>query len=249
MWFPFLFNCPVKVEKFFRLLNLVNSEYDKENLNSNHCIILSTWHPDQNFSWLDYLKTIRMQGFLNPVIILSVETKSCIYSQINFISEGVHFLRLPFTKSEYKLLIASLMMPDNTALKQAQYQLDLEYVYLNWKKLRHGHQLEILNSVFYPLRAALLLDTNAIEKKKIVAEIVNGPVTKYWQIPEIISLRKSSESFRESNDLIKKVHGFFSNLDILIEKITSDDLFEDEALVNTIDNLIFSFREIDKLII
>lgn len=248
MWSPMMINCPMKIERLFRLLNLGIDECNTELISADDCLILSTWHPDQKIWWLENLKTIRRQGILNPIIILSVESKSFIFSQITFITEGVHFLRLPFNKLEFDSLMASLSAPDISILKQIQHQLCLEDIYFTWKSLRHGNQLEIINSIFYPLRIALLLDTDAIEKRKIVTGIVNGTVLGYLQLPEIISLRRSSESLRGGDVKEAKIHDFFSDLDALLGKITSAALFDDKAMVNTIDNLICSFREIDKLI-
>jgi hypothetical protein len=238
----------MKIERFFRLLNIGIDECNTELINTDDCLILSTWHPDPKLCWLENLKTIRRQGILNPIIILSVESKSFIYSQITLITEGVHFLRLPFNKLEFDSLKASLSAPDISTLKQVQNQLYLDDINFTWKSLRHGNQLEIINSIFYPLRIALLLDTDAIEKKKIVTRIVNGTVSRYWQLPEIISLRRSSELMNGSNVQEAKIHDFFFDIDALLGKITSSALFEDEEMVNTIDNLICSFHEIDKLI-
>lgn len=248
MWSPKLINCPMKIERFFRLLNLGIDECNTGLIIADDCLVLSTWHPDPKIWWLENLKTIRRQGILNPIIILSVESKSFIYSQITFITEGVHFLRLPFNKLEFDSLMASLSVPDISTLKQVQNQLCLEDINYTWKSLRHGNQLEIINSIFYPLRIALLLDTDAIEKKKIVAGIVNGTVSKYWHLPEIISLRKSSELMNRINVQEAKIYDFFFDIDALLGKITSVALFDDEEMINTIDNLICSFREIDKLI-
>lgn len=244
-----LINCPKKIANFFQLLSLDIDDHDKNEISTNNCLILSTWNPDPKIFWLENLKSIRSQGYFNPLIILSVESQSVIYSQISFLTEGIYFLRLPFKKAEFESLFSSLVIPDSSKIRQVQDQLRLEEFDIAWKSLRHGKSLEIVNSIFSPLRMALKLDIDTDEKKKVIKEIVDGPILSYWHLPQIKLLICTAESFDGSHCKGLKIHDFFNDLSILIENMASESLIDDEAALTNIDKLNYTFREIDKLII
>lgn len=246
VWSPLLLNGPAEIQKYFSLLGIYIEQPSTELIQANCCITISSWHQDKTIHWLDNLKSLRRIGSDNPVILLSFLPEVTIKNQILFSHEGIYFLRLPFTFLEFNAIIASIDKPNNLILNKVQDQLCYEHIYSSWINLRHGKPGEMINVIFVPLRMSLLLDLDPNEKLKVIQQIVNGPVSTYWQSPIMQSIRKDAEKLKDNGGLETIIHNFFNDLNELFATISYHSILANQKMVRKIDELIFTFNKIDK---
>ena len=245
-WPPFLVNCPSQISEFFISRNIHFEEYGQNHLKEYHCIILSTWHSDKAMYWLGNLKLLRRTGVFNPVILLSFQTEATIFSQILFPHEGIYFLRLPFTPQQLYAFTDSIKNPDDLVLRQVQQQLCYESICQSWNYLHHGKPNELLNTVLVPLRMALLLDVDFGEKISVVKQIVVEHISNYWQSPLIKSMQKDAGKLTGITGMERKIHFFFNELNALINETKNLTHLNENEMVKKSDELIRTFKEIDK---
>ncbi|MDP2237024.1 MAG: hypothetical protein Q8J88_11375 [Bacteroidales bacterium] len=245
-WTPFLINCPSQILEFFISRNIHFEEYTQNALNENHCIILSAWHPDKTTYWLENLNLLRRTGTFNPVILLSFQTESNTLSHLLFPTEGIYFMRLPFSPQQIFVCTESIKDPDNLVFRQMQHQLCFESVCMSWNNLQHGKSNELLNIVLVPLRMALLLDVHIEEKISVVNQIIDEHISNYWQSPLIKSIQNDSEKLEGKSDMERKIHMFFYDLNALITNAKNLTHLNENEMIKKIDELIRGFKEIDK---
>ena len=210
IWSPLLLNCPRQISEYLCSLKITHEESEQDQIRNNHCILLSTWHFDKTNNWLVYLKTLRRKAVFNPVILFSFQEKAVILlNQISFPREGVFILRLPFTVMEFKACISSIVNPNSLTLGGIQQQLCFENICSSWNRLRHGKPDEMVNSILIPLRMVLLLDADFEEKFKVLNNIINGQIAKYWQSPLMSGMRTDSEQLDLKNEVGVLLHNFF----------------------------------------
>jgi hypothetical protein len=244
IWSPLLLNSPVELLKYFSGLGIYIEQSDNDLFHDNYCIVLSTWHQEKTFQWLNTLKTLRRTGSYNPVILISFLPEEAIMNQVLFSREGLYFLRLPFSSKDFISLLASINNPCVKILDRTRQQLCFENICALWVNLHHGKSDEMINTIFVPLRMALLLDVENKEKLNVIQQIVDGPNSKYWHSPIILSIRNDVKNLKYNSGLGTIIHQFFNDLSELFANINA--LQTDHNMVEKIDHLISTFNEIDK---
>lgn len=203
-------------------------------------ILLSTYHSDKPSEYTyRQIRKIRALGHQCIIGLLTFEEEFSLFPKLDTY-QGLQIFRLPLMADEIvqNILYATTQIPleeINCAIEKSQE------AYLNetLQLLKHGKELELLNTTLNPLRAMSLNVLTGISTMEKWNTLKSAILYKLQNNPEYSELFLIAERTNNSHQKHYPVKIFFNRLFLSLNKQT--DISEMKSFVADIDALIFDF--------
>jgi len=207
---------------------------------SDEPIFISTYLPHESLNYVDIISGIRRREYPNPVVLLSFEKQAKIFLKMATASHVI-FLRLPLHPDELIKRLQNIQPINLQEMLPVFRTAQSEYVNKTIALLKHGRELELLNSSLNPLRAACLNALQGIGDGRHLQQLVQLIREDYLDKPEMQELLFCLEKIKSEDVSYLKLYDIFSGLEFLLASLSSQKEIR-ESTVADIERLMQDFR-------
>ncbi len=205
-------------------------------------IFISTYQPHERFSYLEVIGVIRRRAIPNLIVLLSFETIESIWDK-DFSKANLGFLRLPFSDEELRLTLHGLSVATSEEIQLIATEARRKYIVDTLKQLKHGKQLEMLNSSLIPLRAVCVNVLSGLSSYSSIQKINMDAIRPYLELEEVRELIYCLERNRAEDPEYEILYGIFTDIGVLSNNII-DSVVPAQKIIDKIEGLVNKF---DKL--